>query len=73
VRHGRVRCMQNKQVTSQPLHPAGALMLGDAFNMRHPLTGKSRSREGGWPGGGARVCRRVAASPPLAPPGVVGC
>jgi squalene monooxygenase len=31
--------MQNKQVTSQPLHPAGALMLGDAFNMRHPLTG----------------------------------
>ncbi|EFN52926.1 hypothetical protein CHLNCDRAFT_137251 [Chlorella variabilis] len=39
VKHGRIRCMQNKQVTSQPLHPAGALMLGDAFNMRHPLTG----------------------------------
>ena len=39
VKHGRIRCMQNKQVTSQPLHPAGALLLGDAFNMRHPLTG----------------------------------
>ncbi|KAL4422281.1 hypothetical protein ABPG75_008478 [Micractinium tetrahymenae] len=39
VKNGRIRCMQNKQVTSQPLHPAGALLLGDAFNMRHPLTG----------------------------------
>lgn len=39
VKHGRIRCMQNKQVTGQPLHPAGALLLGDAFNMRHPLTG----------------------------------
>ena len=39
VRHGRVRTMQNKQLTSQPLHQPGALLLGDAFNMRHPLTG----------------------------------
>jgi squalene monooxygenase len=39
VTHGRVRAMQNKQLTVSPLHPPGALMLGDAFNMRHPLTG----------------------------------
>lgn len=39
VRNGRVRSMQNKQLTSQPLHQPGALLLGDAFNMRHPLTG----------------------------------
>eukprot|EP00882_Tetradesmus_deserticola_P017539 GHRQ01018789.1.p1 GENE.GHRQ01018789.1~~GHRQ01018789.1.p1 ORF type:complete len:228 (+),score=117.48 GHRQ01018789.1:306-989(+) len=31
--------MQNKQVSCQPLHQPGALLLGDAFNMRHPLTG----------------------------------
>lgn len=34
-----IRSMQNKQLTSQPLHQPGALLLGDAFNMRHPLTG----------------------------------
>ena len=39
VKHGRIRTMQNKQLTVAPLHPPGALMLGDAFNMRHPLTG----------------------------------
>ena len=39
VRTGRVRSLQNSQVTSAPLHQPGALLLGDAFNMRHPLTG----------------------------------
>lgn len=34
-----IRTMQNKQLYSQPLHQPGALLLGDAFNMRHPLTG----------------------------------
>ena len=32
------------QVTVSPLHAPGAILLGDAFNMRHPLTG-------GWVGG----------------------
>ena len=31
--------MQNKLMAAQPLHQAGALLLGDSFNMRHPLTG----------------------------------
>lgn len=39
VHAGRIRSMQNKQVTCAPLHQPGALLLGDAFNMRHPLTG----------------------------------
>ena len=56
VRVGRIRCMQNKQVTSKPLHPAGALLLGDAFNMRHPLTGGA----GGWVGGCCEVCVQEA-------------
>ena len=45
MRSGRVRSMQNKQITCAPLHQPGALLLGDAFNMRHPLTGG-----GGWVG-----------------------
>jgi squalene monooxygenase len=39
VKDGRIRTMQNKQLTSTPLHQPGALLLGDSFNMRHPLTG----------------------------------
>ena len=39
VHAGRVRSMQNKQMPAAPLHCPGALLLGDAFNMRHPLTG----------------------------------
>ncbi len=39
VDHSLIRSMQNKQLYSQPLHQPGALLLGDAFNMRHPLTG----------------------------------
>jgi squalene monooxygenase len=34
-----LRSMQNKQLAANPLHPPGALLLGDSFNMRHPLTG----------------------------------
>ena len=36
---GRIRSMQNSMIYSAPLHQPGALLLGDAFNMRHPLTG----------------------------------
>ncbi|KAF5835297.1 SE-domain-containing protein [Dunaliella salina] len=36
---GHIRTMQNKQLPAKPLHQPGALLLGDAFNMRHPLTG----------------------------------
>lgn len=35
----KLRAMQNKQLSAHPLHPPGALLLGDSFNMRHPLTG----------------------------------
>lgn len=31
---GRLRSMLNKQMTLTPLHRPGALLLGDAFNMR---------------------------------------
>jgi squalene monooxygenase len=40
---GRVRSMQNKLMPAAPLHRPGALLLGDAFNMRHPLTGAGRA------------------------------
>ena len=36
---GRICSMQNKLMPAAPLHRPGALLLGDAFNMRHPLTG----------------------------------
>lgn len=39
VSNAKLRSMQNKQLAAQPLHPPGALLLGDSFNMRHPLTG----------------------------------
>ena len=39
VKSGRIRSLQNSQIYSAPLHQPGALLLGDAFNMRHPLTG----------------------------------
>lgn len=39
VTSAKLRSMQNKQLAAQPLHPPGALLLGDSFNMRHPLTG----------------------------------
>ena len=40
ARAGRIRSMQNKLMPAAPLHRPGALLLGDAFNMRHPLTGE---------------------------------
>ena len=39
VEQGNFRSMQNKLMAAQPVHQAGALLLGDSFNMRHPLTG----------------------------------
>jgi squalene monooxygenase len=39
VEEGRVRSMQNKLMPAEVFVQQGALMLGDAFNMRHPLTG----------------------------------
>jgi len=39
VKAGGVRSMQNKLMAAAPLHTPGALLLGDSFNMRHPLTG----------------------------------
>ena len=39
IESGRVRSMLNKTMPAAPLHQPGALLLGDAFNMRHPLTG----------------------------------
>ena len=39
IESGNIRSMQNKLMPAAPLHRPGALLLGDAFNMRHPLTG----------------------------------
>lgn len=39
VGRGGMRSMQNKQMPANPVHVPGALLLGDSFNMRHPLTG----------------------------------
>ncbi len=36
---GLTRSMTNKLMPAAPRHHPGALLLGDAFNMRHPLTG----------------------------------
>jgi squalene monooxygenase len=35
----RVRSMPNREMPGQPYKMRGALLLGDAFNCRHPLTG----------------------------------
>eukprot|EP00210_Caulerpa_lentillifera_P006516 g6224.t1 len=39
VKHGEIRSVQNKQMSASPVHHNGALIIGDAYNMRHPLTG----------------------------------
>eukprot|EP00252_Welwitschia_mirabilis_P006261 TRINITY_DN17090_c0_g1_i2.p1 TRINITY_DN17090_c0_g1~~TRINITY_DN17090_c0_g1_i2.p1 ORF type:complete len:529 (-),score=111.64 TRINITY_DN17090_c0_g1_i2:274-1860(-) len=39
VDKGNIRTMPNKSMPASPLPRPGALLLGDAFNMRHPLTG----------------------------------
>ncbi|KAL8228636.1 hypothetical protein R6Q59_000562 [Mikania micrantha] len=36
---GNIRTMPNKSMPASPILTPGALLLGDAFNMRHPLTG----------------------------------
>ncbi|PRQ56521.1 putative squalene monooxygenase [Rosa chinensis] len=39
VEKGNIRSMQNKSMAANPLPSPGAILLGDSFNMRHPLTG----------------------------------
>lgn len=39
VEKGNIRSMPNKSMPALPVPRAGALLMGDAFNMRHPLTG----------------------------------
>ncbi|CAL9228410.1 unnamed protein product [Arabidopsis halleri] len=39
VEKGNIRTMPNRSMPADPIHTPGALLLGDAFNMRHPLTG----------------------------------
>ncbi|KAM1043789.1 hypothetical protein ACFX15_034346 [Malus domestica] len=39
VEKGNIRTMQNKSMAAHPQPTPGAILLGDAFNMRHPLTG----------------------------------
>lgn len=36
---GNIRTMPNRSMPADPQPTPGALLLGDAFNMRHPLTG----------------------------------
>lgn len=36
---GNIRTMPNRSMPAAPYPTPGALLLGDAFNMRHPLTG----------------------------------
>lgn len=39
VDKGNIRTMPNKSMPASPYPTPGALLMGDAFNMRHPLTG----------------------------------
>ncbi|XP_006404747.2 squalene epoxidase 2, mitochondrial [Eutrema salsugineum] len=39
VEKGNIRTMPNRSMPADPVPTPGALLLGDAFNMRHPLTG----------------------------------
>ncbi|XP_010248320.1 PREDICTED: squalene monooxygenase-like [Nelumbo nucifera] len=39
VDKGNIRSMANRSMPASPYPTPGALLLGDAFNMRHPLTG----------------------------------
>ncbi|BFZ16988.1 hypothetical protein BsWGS_20027 [Bradybaena similaris] len=43
VVNGRVRSMPNSFLPPSPQERAGVLVLGDAYNMRHPLTGGGMS------------------------------
>lgn len=39
IEKGNMRSMPNKSMPASPYSTSGALLMGDAFNMRHPLTG----------------------------------
>ncbi|XP_051144271.1 squalene monooxygenase SE1-like [Andrographis paniculata] len=39
VEKGNIRTMPNRSMPANPHPTPGALLMGDAFNMRHPLTG----------------------------------
>ncbi|KAJ0103313.1 hypothetical protein Patl1_04840 [Pistacia atlantica] len=39
IEKGNIRTMTNKSMPAAPSPTPGALLLGDSFNMRHPLTG----------------------------------
>ncbi|KAK4271364.1 hypothetical protein QN277_020068 [Acacia crassicarpa] len=39
VDKGKIRTMPNRSMPASPYPTPGALLMGDAFNMRHPLTG----------------------------------
>nr|GMD85897.1 squalene monooxygenase-like [Ipomoea batatas] len=39
IDNGNMRTMPNRSMPAKPHSTPGALLLGDAFNMRHPLTG----------------------------------
>ncbi|EEF40561.1 Squalene monooxygenase, putative [Ricinus communis] len=39
IEKGKIRTMPNRSMPAAPHPTPGALLLGDAFNMRHPLTG----------------------------------
>jgi squalene monooxygenase len=39
VDKGNIRSMPNRSMPAAPYPTPGALLIGDAFNMRHPLTG----------------------------------
>ncbi|XP_075505095.1 squalene monooxygenase SE1-like [Primulina tabacum] len=39
IEKGNIRTMPNRSMPADPLPTPGAILLGDAFNMRHPLTG----------------------------------
>lgn len=43
VEDGRIRSMPNSFLPPVPSPKPGSLILGDAFNMRHPLTGAGMS------------------------------
>lgn len=39
IEKGNIRTMINRSMPANPQPTPGALLMGDAFNMRHPLTG----------------------------------
>lgn len=39
IEKGNIRTMNNRSMPAAPSTTPGALLLGDSFNMRHPLTG----------------------------------